>query len=224
MARVTPAADGGPAGSGPVLRPARMPERDSHGRREEVLDTALRIFATHGYRATTIEDIARELDFTPAALYYYFKSKASLLTAIVSRPIDMMMAQAREIEASDAPAIEKLERAIRGHIRLITEHREWFSVMLREQIEMASDELGEVNEKNREYRRFLTRLIDAAVEDGSLTSTNSRVISLILIGAINWTLQWWREGGVLDSDEVANILVRLVLDGLRPRHDGPTRG
>jgi AcrR family transcriptional regulator len=220
--------DGSPATPGPgegdaiePVKPAKRgrgaAERDSHGRREEVLDAALKIFAINGYRATTMEDIARELDFTPAALYYYFKSKQSLLALIVSRPVDAMMEQAAAIDASDDSPIDKVRAAIGGHVRLITERQEWFSVMLREQIELPAEQIEVVNAKNREYRKFLTHLIDDAVKDGSLAGTNSSVVSLIVIGAINWTLQWWHNDGVLAPDEVASILVTLVLDGLRPR-------
>jgi AcrR family transcriptional regulator len=197
----------------------KQPERDSHGRREEVLDVALKIFAAQGYRATTLEDIARELDFTPAALYYYFKSKQALLELIVARPIDALLEQARKVSALDEPPVEKLRAAIVGHVKLITERQEWFSVMLREQIELPPDNLVDIDRKNREYRVFLTALINDAVNDGTLKTSNSSVVTLILVGAINWTLQWWRDDGFLAPEEVAKVLISLTFDGLRPRSD-----
>ncbi len=205
-----------PDGAKSVKR-GKASDRDSHGRRDEVLDVALKIFAAQGYRATTIEDIANELAFTPAALYYYFKSKQSLLELIVSRPIDALTEQAESVMQLDVSALDRLREAITRHVRLITERQEWFSVMLREQIELQPTQLAEIDKKNRAYRVFLTKLIDEAVREGSLATTNSSVVTLIIVGAINWTLQWWRNDGVLTSDEVAEVLTSLVFDGLRVR-------
>lgn len=191
--------------------------RSSHGRREEVLDTALRMFAAKGYRATTIEEIARELDFTPAALYYYVKGKQALLTQIVFRPIDALLEEAARIDAGDASPADKFAAAVRAHMRLIGERQEWFTIMLREQLELEPPELATLREKDREYRKFLTRFLDEAVQRGDLSTSNTSVAVLTVVGALNWTLQWFRDGGAMDADDVADIINRTVLDGLRPR-------
>lgn len=51
--------------------------------RELVLDTALAMFAEHGYRATSVRDIAARCGMTHPGLLYHFPSKAGLLMAVL---------------------------------------------------------------------------------------------------------------------------------------------
>ena len=48
------------------------------GTREQILDTALELFTTHGYDATSLREIADRLQMTKAALYYHFPAKEHL--------------------------------------------------------------------------------------------------------------------------------------------------
>lgn len=47
-------------------------------RREQILQTALQLFAKYGYKKTTVEDIAGALGLTKGALYLYVKNKQDL--------------------------------------------------------------------------------------------------------------------------------------------------
>lgn len=57
--------------------------------RELVLDTALAMFAEHGYRATSVRDIAARCGMTHPGLLYHFPSKAALLMAVLQRRDDV---------------------------------------------------------------------------------------------------------------------------------------
>jgi len=51
-------------------------------RRQEIFDTALEIFISHGYDNTPLSRIAKALGFTKANLFHYFHSKEELLFQI----------------------------------------------------------------------------------------------------------------------------------------------
>ncbi len=50
-----------------------------------VLDSALGLFVTQGYDATSMDDIASRAGLTKGAVYFYFKDKVSLLHALLER-------------------------------------------------------------------------------------------------------------------------------------------
>ncbi len=54
-------------------------------RREQIYNTAGTLFSRRGYAATSIRDIARELDLQGGSLYAHIDSKEDVLWAIVSR-------------------------------------------------------------------------------------------------------------------------------------------
>lgn len=62
-------------------------ERKPEERPEELLDAALEVFASRGYRATRLEEIADAAGVTRGTIYYYFKGKDELLTKAVETRI-----------------------------------------------------------------------------------------------------------------------------------------
>lgn len=62
---------------------ARSAKADA--RREEILQAAAACFRDKGYRASSVNDICARLGISPGHLYYYFKSKAEILEAILER-------------------------------------------------------------------------------------------------------------------------------------------
>lgn len=49
-------------------------------RKQELLDTAMRLFVEHGFSATSMRDIAREAHVTPGLAYHYFENKQKLFS------------------------------------------------------------------------------------------------------------------------------------------------
>ncbi len=66
--------------------------------RERILETALELFAQSGYLGTSMNDIAKQLGITKAALYKHYASKQEILDSIVERMNKMDYARAEEYE------------------------------------------------------------------------------------------------------------------------------
>ncbi|MEQ1710202.1 MAG: TetR/AcrR family transcriptional regulator [Hyphomicrobium sp.] len=54
-------------------------------RRDHILDAASACFARQGFHRTTVQDICREAEMSPGALYVYFDSKEALIAGLVER-------------------------------------------------------------------------------------------------------------------------------------------
>jgi AcrR family transcriptional regulator len=61
----------------------KVTEEHVDARRRQILSAALRCFAREGFHRTTMQDIFREADLSPGAVYSYFQGKDELITAIV---------------------------------------------------------------------------------------------------------------------------------------------
>lgn len=183
-------------------------------RRQRVLDGAVRVFAAKGYRGATVADIADELGFTRAALYYYFDSKLDLLDAIASRPVSMLLAAAHEIADRDVSAGEKIAEFVGSHLQLMVLNPEMFTVMIREQLELPPSTLSTLRRLDRNYQKLLAGLIRTGIEDGSFRDVDADLAALHLLGALNWSLQWYRPDGRATLDEVVATYAGLALGGL----------
>ncbi len=64
----------------------RTRKEDEHAaKRNEILDTALKLVYSKGYGRMTIQDILDQLQISKGAFYHYFDSKAAVLEALVER-------------------------------------------------------------------------------------------------------------------------------------------
>jgi AcrR family transcriptional regulator len=61
----------------------KVTEEHLGARRRQILSAALRCFAREGFHRTTMQDIFREADLSPGAVYSYFKGKDELIVAII---------------------------------------------------------------------------------------------------------------------------------------------
>ena len=62
----------------------KVTEEHVAARRRQILSAALRCFARQGFHRTTMQDIFREADLSPGAVYSYFGSKDELIAAIIA--------------------------------------------------------------------------------------------------------------------------------------------
>ncbi len=65
-------------------------------RKQEILDTAERLFRIKGYEKCTIMDIIKEVGIAKGTFYYYFNSKQEVLDAVVLRYVDIVRNNAEE--------------------------------------------------------------------------------------------------------------------------------
>src|SRR4051812_6958225 len=74
-------APGGRARKGSLPTASLDRDRQFHLKKLELLRAAVRVFNQRGATNTSLEDVAKELGITKAALYYYFESKQDILLA-----------------------------------------------------------------------------------------------------------------------------------------------
>jgi AcrR family transcriptional regulator len=78
-----------------------------------VLDAALAVFARHGFRKTSMEDVARAADISRQGLYLHFRDKEALFRAAIAKMIDDGLAALDAELARDAPIAERLHGAMK---------------------------------------------------------------------------------------------------------------
>jgi hypothetical protein len=77
-----------------------------------------------------------------------------------------------------------------------------------------------VNDKFRTYGKFFDDLIRAAMKSGELDPKVDRsALRMLIIGATNWTPEWYRRDGSSSVDEVGDLLIRLIRHGVGTGND-----
>ncbi|MGW8483029.1 TetR/AcrR family transcriptional regulator [Microbacterium sp. NPDC055903] len=129
--------------------PPAVPEEPATRRREQLIDSAIRLFAARGYNEVTIEDIAVEVDLTPSGIYRHFDGKPAILVAACDRgsvALDHAVLRARESTTTPEEALRRLCRGYVDHsFRNLALMRVYFS------------ELGNLAQEEQRRLRSLQR-------------------------------------------------------------------
>src|SRR5262245_36680593 len=100
--------------------------------RERILDVALDLFVRKGYAETSLREIAAELGFSKAALYYHFESKQDILMALHLR-VHSITDDVLPILAAGTDADETWRRLLDVLIGLALRYRRLLELHLRNQ-------------------------------------------------------------------------------------------
>jgi len=117
----------------PPRRPGRPTAAAGVDQRTRLLDAAVELFGEHGIAATTLREIARRAQVTPALLHYYFESKESLVQMILDERVAPFVAVsvAPLREPSSSPRAT-LRQFLETHMRNIAANPWMPRLMLRE--------------------------------------------------------------------------------------------
>lgn len=73
---------------------------------EKILDAALDVFSTYGFRGATVDQIAVRAGMSKPNLLYYFRRKQDIYTAVLTRTLDMWLAPLGEMDPGGEPEAE----------------------------------------------------------------------------------------------------------------------
>ncbi len=194
--------------SGPTGRPPGRP-RSEDNRSRDVLAAAVDLFSSRGFDATSVRDIAAAAQVQPASVYYHYPSKEALLVAIVDRAAAQVVRQITAA-AQAADPWERLTQACEAHLTALLHGEGALRVLATEIPARRTGEVHRALVRIRDSYEDVFRELIAAVP--VRTGTDRTYLRLTLLGAINWTLIWYRPGR--DSPAViARRIVSLIQHG-----------
>jgi AcrR family transcriptional regulator len=179
----------------------------------EILEVSARLFRAKGYRATTMDDIASELNVTKPALYYYIATKHDLLYAVCESAIERLMVGVRGIMAEPGGTEEKLRRLVFWHVNTFSEHGDFTTVYLAEESELQEDKRKFIRSLSREFETSYRELLDRGIKEGKFRDMDVHMVVRAISGMCNWLFAWYRPDGQSTADDIAEIFYDLILKG-----------
>ena len=194
-------------------------EREYLARRDEILESAQKLFAKKGFFKTTIQDIARESEFAIATLYHFFKSKEELYSALIGRKTENLFRSIQEASLNQH-GIERIERIVHAVLEYFENDKDFFRLYVIERSGFEwniRSELGETCHKMYlQYIEFLKSAIEESIKRGELKKMSSWDISFFLSGIINsFIFQWVNSPSPYSLLDKHTTVMELFLSGAK---------
>mgnify|MGYP002725595051 CR=1 FL=1 len=212
--RAAPKPNGGgkAAKSGGCRR--RGPRQDN--RRALLLDAAARQFGGRGYHAVTMREIAAGADMLAGSVYYHFPSKDDLLIAVYEEGVRRLADRVEAAVADIDDPWNRLTAACRAHANMLLDDSDYAQVILSvhpADVPPGQDRLIALRDAYEE--QFRTMIEALPLPPG----TNRAALRFTLLGALNWSKNWYRPGAMTPAQ-----ISREILDILRCRLAEPATG
>ncbi|HJP20515.1 MAG: TetR/AcrR family transcriptional regulator [Alphaproteobacteria bacterium] len=190
---------------------------ETTNRRGEVLDTAARLFARHGYAATSIRDIATDVGMQPSSIYYFFKSKDELFAAVYAEGVERILAAVQAATRNGGNPWQRLRQGAVAHLESLLNGGDYAAVVIKQQPERDDDLRDElVAYRDRYETMFGDMVAELPLTDGSGGGgADLRYLRLTLLGALNSVVTWYQPGGDTPA-VIAGHIIDLIRSQLDP--------
>lgn len=122
-------------------RPAPSPEnrtRDAERSRQAILSAALAAFAEHGLGGTRIDDVAARAGVDKKLIYYYFRTKDGLFSAVLEEVYAGIRNAEAELHLAELPPVEAITRLVDFTWAYHLEHPEFITLINSENLHRAA--------------------------------------------------------------------------------------
>lgn len=187
-----------------VARPAKR------GRRDEILEIAVGLFATRGYHGVSMDDIGKEAGVTGPALYHHFKGKDAMLVAAL-KPVSegLLNGGHQRVQEHLGDPRAAIEALVDFHVEFALAHPAVIALHLHELDRLPEDPRREIRRLQRRYVEEWVAVLTALRSE--LTDGEARVLAHAAFGLMNSTPFL---GGEVDRGRRARLLRAAALGSL----------
>lgn len=180
---------------------------------DRILAAAARLFATRGYTATTMKDVAAACGISKATLYHYVSDKQGLLLHITAGHVERLEALVLDVAARHLPPQALLRELILRFMQAYASAEHQHRVLTEDVKFLDAADRERVLAGQRRVLAAFAEAVAALRPDLGAVHLH-KPLAMLLFGMINWTFTWLRAGGALSHDTLAPLVVDLFFGGL----------
>ncbi len=193
-----------------------------HDRRQEIIASAMELFARKGFRGTTTRDLATHAEINEAIIFRYFKTKEELYSAIIEEKAGIERRDSRLEEFQRLAATNDDEKFFKAIGTAFLEKHETDTTFLRLLLFSALEghQLSDMFAASMAARHPLTDYIQRRIDEGAFREgLDAQLSARAFLGMFASFTLWQEIFGFKkkhphDRDEVVRTFVSIFLEGI----------
>ncbi|MCA1027374.1 TetR/AcrR family transcriptional regulator [Cytobacillus kochii] len=185
-------------------------------RKQLIIQAATKSFSLFGYKATTMEQVAKIANVGKGTIYTFFKNKEELFDEIITALIREMKIEAEQVLSSDLSLQENLHLALYRILEYRLEHQLTIK-LFQEGKEMGTTAVIEMTNKiEREIISYIGEKVKTlGIDKGEIEPCDPELTAFIMLKLyISLIFDWERQHAPLSKSEIAELMERYVFKGL----------
>ena len=182
--------------------------------KEKLVQVAIKLFSTRGFKGTSIRDIAKAMDMSISNIYHYFGNKEGLLLAVLEHSSKGLVEKLGEISQMDLDSLERFKLLIKTHIQLSEFYKKEIKIFFLDEEHLSPEGTKINNQTQTDILQIYTKALNDLKKSGHLRCKSKSIAAFNILGIINWQLRWYRADGSLSLEEVAGEILSFILHGI----------
>ena len=181
----------------------------------KIKSVCIDLFFRKGYFATSISDIAKGSGIQKASIYYHYASKEELLFHILKSTMDDLTTYLEGCLEKTEGLENQVRAAVRGHVRFHLERQKENFIANSELRGLTVDHYQAIVKLRDEYESIFQDLIRQGAEGGVFADGDVKILSYAILTLCTAGASWYKPGGRLTVDEIADIYENFIISGLK---------
>lgn len=189
-------------------------------KKEQILLDIAELFFQRGYEKTSIRDISKALNISKPGLYHHFTSKQEILFDIMYDFMEKTNRYLKEnMDLIQGPE-DRLLFIIQSHTRFFVKYPAQTKVVVYEAHSLEGEFAERFKDKQLEYIAIIKSVLEENMKQAD-TQIDLNVATFLLLGILNWTIQWYKPDGKVPPEALARELWTFYLRGLKGESPAP---
>ncbi len=202
---------------------AGMTLGEQNGGLGDILKMSSQLMANRGYHGTSMRDLANETGRSLSGLYHYFSSKEDLLFQINLSGFTTLNDRAKEILTEIDDPYEALFGLICVHVCYFVNHMDEMKVMIWGTKSLEKLNGRRVSKLKKSYFEIGREVVENVHVVQGIKNLDDKALSrktYHLFGMLNWIFSWYQDSQSDDSQELAEEIYALYMNGVQKEKDG----
>ncbi|MDD5468014.1 MAG: TetR/AcrR family transcriptional regulator [Anaerolineales bacterium] len=182
-------------------------------RRREIFAHAVELFVNHGFRETSMRQVAEAAGMGKSSLYDYFKTKEDILVWAVEDQIGELTLAAQQIASQPLPAPERLRQIMRLQLDYLLSRKDFYVKLMFEVQRLSRQSQQRIQTRRHAYQDLVRHLIEDGIREGAFRPVDALLVARTLITVLTPTVFTTRPTGT--PEEMLASAIDIVLKGIQ---------
>jgi len=190
---------------------ARTQAADYDQKRDGITDAAAKLFAIKGFGGTSLSEIAAAAKTSKSLIYHYYPSKEAILYDVVITHIGDLTEVCTVMRQQKGEPTERFRIFARALLSHYVGAADSQKILLYEINNLPQDQHQEIISSQRSIINFAETLLRETQPDIEIDRATTRARIMLFFGMLNWTHTWYKSGGEISRDAIADMASEATL-------------
>lgn len=185
----------------------------SETRKEEIINTAAKLFKEKGYSAVTMRDIATAMGMKAASLYNHISSKQDILKDIIISLAEAFTKGMQDIKTSDISTIQKVQAVVKLHVDITAQNTYGMASLNNDWMHLEEKRDHYLSLRNGYEADFRSILLEG-IKQNEIIDSNVEVMLFSILSTLRSLYLWIPKKEDVSPDTLSKSLSHVLINGI----------